>query len=298
MLRKTCALICAAAAGVLVSMSAVSPTFAGGGGGTVQCTDPQNPKCHVDARAPGQTGGTGGGEAAGDGTCRNPGGQEILCVRDGGWAGADGCYYRPLDLSTDTVAALGGRRSGGGSWYIRTCYDAGGRTATEVVWRESPPAFSPEVLARHARSMLTLPAVVIRVNPAGDQLVSLPTWLSLDPASWRSQSATASVPGVSVTATATATRAVWSMGTGDSVVCYGPGTPWKPGMDPVAASPDCGYRYSRSSASAPGGAFTVTVTVSWLVTWAGAGQSGRIPGLTTTGSVQVRVAESQAVITG
>jgi hypothetical protein len=65
----------------------------------------------------------------------------------------------------------------------------------------------------------------------------------------------------------------------------------------MAASPDCGYRYLRSSAGAPGGAYTVTVTISWRVTWAGAGQAGTIPGLTTVGAVQVRVAESQTVIT-
>jgi hypothetical protein len=145
--------------------------------------------------------------------------------------------------------------------------------------------------------MLTLPGVAIRVNPAGDQLVGLPSWLSLDSASWRPQSATAAVPGVSVTATATPTQAVWSMGNGESVVCHGPGTPWRSGTDPVAASPDCGYRYSLSSAGAPGGAFTLTVTISWQVTWAGAGLAGTIPGLTTTGAAQVRVAESQTVIT-
>lgn len=160
----------------------------------------------------------------------------------------------------------------------------------------APPVISPEVLARQARARLDLPDVVIRVNPSGDQLVGLPTWLFLDPASWRAQSATASAPGISVTVTARPTQAVWSMGNGDSVVCHGPGTPWRTGMDPAAASPDCGYRYLRSSAAAPSGSFTVTVTVSWQVTWSGAGQGGTVPGLTTTAAVQVRVTESQAVI--
>jgi hypothetical protein len=54
--------------------------------------------------------------------------------------------------------------------------------------------------------------------------------------------------------------------------------------------------YRRSSAAAAGGAYTVAVTVTWEVTWAGAGQSGTVPGLTTTGQVQTRVQESQAVI--
>jgi hypothetical protein len=104
------------------------------------------------------------------------------------------------------------------------------------------------------------------------------------------------VPGVSVTATARPVSAIWFMGDGGSVLCDGPGTPWRPGNDPAAASPDCGYTYRRSSAGAADGKFSVTVTVTWRVTWAGAGGSGTIPGLTTTGTVQVPVQESQAVI--
>ena len=285
------------------------PAVAGDGTGSVDCSQstPQNPKpgCDATAGTGGNkgttTGGNGGGNQSGDGKCRNPKGVVIPCERDGGWASADGCYYKPIDVSASTVAALGGQPAGQGGWYNKMCYnDAGGVTQGlgGPVWiAGAPPVVSPEVLARQARARLNLPEVTIRVSPSGDQLVGLPTWLSLDPSSWHPESATASVPGVSVTATATPTQAVWSMGNGDSVVCHGPGTPWRPGTDPAAASPDCGYRYLHSSAGASGGAFKVTVTISWQVTWAGAGQNGTIPGLTTTGTVQVRVAESQTVIT-
>jgi hypothetical protein len=268
-----------------VAVVAPSRALAGGGTGSVTCTDPGNPQCQVNAGTPSNPGGSGGnGGSSGDG--------------GGGY-----CVYRRLDdLSADEIAALGGQPSGPGGWYDRICYDASGNvtdwTANWPTWLATPPpAVDPAALARQARSMLTLPSVVIRINPAGDQLVQLPTWLSLDPASWRPQSATASVPGVSVTATATPTKAVWSMGDGKLVVCHGPGTPWTSGMDPKAASPDCGHTYRHSSASAAGGAFAVSVTISWDVTWAGAGQTGTVPGLTTAGQVQVRVAESQALIT-
>jgi hypothetical protein len=140
--------------------------------------------------------------------------------------------------------------------------------------------------------------VVIEVNPAGEQLVNLPTWLSVAASSWSQQSATASVPGFSITAVARPVEAVWSLGDGSSVVCHGPGTVWKPGTDPVAASPDCGHTYTVSSAGARGGAFTVTVTLTWTVTWAGAGLAGTVPGLRTVGALPVRVGESQTVITG
>jgi len=282
-LRLSRALAACVAACTLMSVFFVSRAMADGATGGMQCSDPSNPKCVVKAGTPGKPGNTGVNQTTGD--------------------GGGGCVYTKLDnLTPDEIAALGGQPPGPGGWYDRICYDANGNvtqwSANWPVWLATPPpAVNPAVLARRAESMLALPSVVIRVNPAGDQLVQLPTWLSLDPASWRPQSATAAVPGVSVTATATPTQAVWSMGDGSSVVCHGPGTPWKPGTDPMAASPDCGYRYPRSSAGAPGGAFPVSVTISWQVTWAGAGQAGTIPGLTTTGAVQVRVAESQTVIT-
>lgn len=267
--------------------------------GDTHCALPGAPGCDVIAgntrNQGGVTGGNGGGRG-GDGECRNPSGEEIPCERDGAHAGADGCYYAPADPSASTIDALGGQPSGEGGWYRRTCYgpDSG---LGGIVWMPGgPPVVSPEVLARHARARLNLPAVVIRLNPPGDQLVNLPVWLTLDRASWRPLSATASVPGVSVTATARPVKAAWSMGDGTTVTCTGPGTAWISGMDPAKASPDCGHVYRRPSAGASGWAYTVAVTVTWEVTWAGAGQSGTVPGLTTTGQVQARVQESQAVI--
>jgi hypothetical protein len=141
-----------------------------------------------------------------------------------------------------------------------------------------------------------LPAPTIAANPVGDQLVNLPTWLWLS--AWQPVSATASVPGVSVTAVAMPTSVSWSMGDGAVVTCAGSGTPFRPGGDPRAPSPDCGHTYRISSANQPGQAFPVTATVHWTVTWSGAGQSGTFPDLTTTGNAAFRVAESQALNNG
>lgn len=158
------------------------------------------------------------------------------------------------------------------------------------MWLETPPpAISPEVVARIAVSRLVLPSVVIRVNPAADQLVGLPSWFWVDGGSWRPQSATASVPGLSVTATAVPVRTVWSTGDGASVGCAGPGTPWRFGMDPRAVSPSCGHTYTRPS---PAGRLTLRVTVTWTVTWAGSGASGTAGPLATTAAASVRVVEA------
>jgi hypothetical protein len=283
---------------MLATLATGAPARADDGFGDIQC-DPHAQGCDVSAGSgPSSGSGSGSGSSGGSGVCHNPSGAVVPCEVNGAWLGGDGCYYKPLDLSQSEIEALGGQPAGEGGWYQRICYTDTSGTG-QVLWVPgAPPAYSPEVLARLARARLKLPAVVIALNPAGDQLTNLPAWLSLDRASWSSRSATASVPGVSVTATARPTQAVWSMGDGGRVVCSGPGTRWVAGTDPASASPDCGYVYRHSSAGAAHAVFTVTVTVSWQVTWAGAGRSGTVPGLTTTGSVQVRVQESQAVITG
>ncbi|WP_432850674.1 hypothetical protein ACQPXB_08550 [Amycolatopsis sp. CA-161197] len=139
---------------------------------------------------------------------------------------------------------------------------------------------------------------MIASSPAGTQLVRLPTWLWLDRGFWQARTATAEVPAVSVTATATPTSVAWSMGDGTTVTCAGPGTPFPGSRDPKAASPDCGHTYQHSSAGMPVERFPVTATVSWRITWAGAGASGTFPDFTTSGSAALRVAESQALGTG
>jgi hypothetical protein len=192
-----------------------------------------------------------------------------------------------------------------GAWYVWQCSTAG---VTDGVYR--PPVWipdgqqpgaaqlpSPAELAQMAYKQLRLPTPSIAANPAGEQLVNLPTWMWLS-SGWGPVSATATVPGVSVTATATPTSVSWSMGDGSTVTCTGAGTPFHPGTDPKAASPDCGHTYRISSASQAGQAFPVTATVHWTVAWAGAGQGGVFPDLTTTGTAAFRVAESQALNNG
>lgn len=190
-----------------------------------------------------------------------------------------------------------------GAWYVYKCDQAGVIDALyrAPVWMpDGRPgaAPSPAQLAEQARSALRLPSPRIVANPAGAQLVNLPTWLWVDPASWGARSATAQVPGVVVTAVARPRSVSWAMGDGMSVSCPGQGTPFPAGGDPRAASPDCGHVYRSSSAAQAGQAFAVVATVHWAVTWAGAGQGGAFPDLTTTSATGLRVAEAQALGTG
>jgi hypothetical protein len=190
-----------------------------------------------------------------------------------------------------------------GAWYVYECEGTGVVPAVyhAPVWiPDGRPGGAPPAaeLARQARERLVLPSPRIEANPVGAQLVNLPTWLWLDRGSWGERSATAEVPGVSVTAVARPTSVSWSMGDGVSVTCPGQGTPFPVGGDPRAASPDCGHVYRSSSAGQPGQVFVVTATVHWVVTWAGAGQSGTFPDLTTSATERFRVAEAQALVNG
>lgn len=166
--------------------------------------------------------------------------------------------------------------------------------AAGTVAAPAPP--TPAELAQRAVSQLHLPNPVIATSPADDQVVNVPTWLWLASTSWSPVSASASVPGMTVTATAVPQSVTWSMGNGDAVTCQGPGTPYVPGSDPKSASPDCGYTYARSSFGQPGEQFTVTATVVWTVSWTGGGQAGVVPGLNTTAQTGLRVTEIQALV--
>ncbi|MEV8504485.1 hypothetical protein AB0368_06590 [Actinoplanes sp. NPDC051475] len=243
----------------------------------------------VEVGTPSRPGSSGNGEPGGNnGGSNDPGSSDPDTTV---------CSYTPVTPSADTLAGMGGQPEGEGGWYFKACSYGDGSTGFNtggLVWLgQPPPPPDPAVLARQARSRLTFPPVVIAVNPQTETWVHLPVWLAI-PNGWQPQSATASVPGMSVTATARPEKVTFDMGDGTSVVCTGPGTVYRPGVhDPESSSPDCGTTYRT-----PAESYRITATVSWSVTWAGGGESGTLEGLSSSGSTTMRVAESQAVITG
>lgn len=198
---------------------------------------------------------------------------------------------------------LGQAPGQGGAWYVYRCTGEGERDALyrAPVWIPdgdvpgAGPAPSPAQLAEQARAQLRLPQPAVVTSPPDVQLVGVPTWLWLDRAMWRPRSATASVPAVAVTATATPATVSWTTGDGATVTCAGPGTPFPAGADPRSTSPDCGHTYQRSSAGLPAERFPAAATVSWRITWAGGGAAGTFPDMTTAAIAALRVAEAQAL---
>jgi hypothetical protein len=147
----------------------------------------------------------------------------------------------------------------------------------------------------------------VEVNPAEFSIVNLPTWLALDPSVWHAFQATATVGGVTATAVAIPESVNWSMGDGGVVICDGPGTIYQPDLPPSQQSSSCSYTYQRSSYGEPSGdddpnngAFAVTATVTWKVTWTAVGSpgGGTLPSLHTASTVSVRVEQVESVGVG
>ncbi|MFL1427523.1 MULTISPECIES: hypothetical protein [unclassified Nocardiopsis] len=155
------------------------------------------------------------------------------------------------------------------------------------------PQIDYEALAYEARASLSLGAPGISMSPGAEApiLVQVPVWLWVG--DWEARSATASVPGGSVTVTATPSSLSWDMGDGTTVECDGPGTAYTPRLhDPADASPDCGHTYTSR------GSREVVANMAWSITWSStSGEGGSLPDLVTTSSVPVRVVESSGVVT-
>jgi hypothetical protein len=286
------AAVAAAAAMALVCLAQV-PALAGGGPGGpfghTQCGQSSSPQCTVTAGTGLVTGtpgtvSTGGGGTTGGGTATVATGGTAAGGCSGTMNATFGCVPAGCNITVQTLACPIG---------------VGGAAPPPPGGGPAPVLPAPGVLAQLAVKYLRLPDPVIRSSPAPGalQLTRLPVWLWIAAGDWEPQSKTAQVPGESVTATATPVSAAWDMGNGTTVTCKGPGTPYGDG-NPAAASPTCGYTYDQSSAGQPGGAYPVTVTITWDITWAGDGGAGGVLApLQTVAAAEFQVAESQALDT-
>lgn len=248
--------------------------------------------CTVSAQGPG---------SHGSGSGNDPAGTHIGSQPSSGPPPAVTCTDTPYTITPQSAAVMtAAQPPGPGHWVVRSCSGPVLAPTRILTWiPDGAPALpDPRVLAAQALSKLTLPAPVIASSPGSGapQTVQLPTWAWLPKAQWAPLSATASVPGESVTATAAPLAVTWSWGDGSTTVCQGPGTPYVKGLsDPAAPSPDCGHTYRQTSARAPGQQFPVTATLAWSVAWSGGGQSGTFPNLTTTATAHWTVRQIQSL---
>ncbi|WP_157875986.1 hypothetical protein [Peterkaempfera griseoplana] len=252
----------------------------GPGGGVSQCqTDVICVEAH-DPGSPGSGSAQGGSRTTTGGkeVCRWYG-QEVPCaLDDAGWFNAaDGCYYRRADPqpAAGDPAWMGHDPSEGGAVYNVLCYPPGSNTVTGAPprWLAEPPAGDPPPdpaqLAAEAMSEIVFGKPALHTAPGkdGKPLVGMGLWLWYDPAEAVSGDGSKAVRagGVTVTAKATLQYVEWYMDDSpDPVRCTSPGTPYQAKYG-GAESPDCGYRYTTSSADRPGEAFTVSAILHWRI---------------------------------
>jgi hypothetical protein len=281
----------AAAASVLVAVAVLTSTGVARADtwGSVDCTStPNDPACQVTVVDSGNAGKQGGGGGGGSMECHYAG-QVVDCYNQLGWLGAGGCYYsKPAGWVLQP------------NEWIKNCLVPNSTDVYNnfgVVVLPTPPAAFNALLQR-AVSQLRIPQPVLAASPAltASQVVRVPVWWWVQPGSWVAQSATASLPGIAITATATPETVTWDAGDGTTASCNGPGTPWTAAYPPSAPSPTCGHVYTATSRTAPGGRFTVRASIGWTITWTGGGMAGTEPPVTTTAAADVTVTELRAVI--
>jgi hypothetical protein len=281
-------IIAAVAATALATIGLPGGAHADPWGGVDCDLHPSQPECQVLVVLPGSSG---SGRSAGGGSpiCRF-GGQVVPCYLDGyGWLGRGGCYYG---------------KDGGGflapHYWTRWCTDpaTGDLTWRGTVWLASPPGIVGSAV-QQVVDRLRMPRPAIAANPSLNtrQVVHVPVWWWIDPGWWSTRTASASVPGLTITARAEPTTATWYAGDGSHTTCPGPGTRWTGTVSPTAASPTCGHTYTEPSTGSAGGHFQLRVVVRWKITWAGGGLTGTEPPATTTATAAIEVTKFRSVIT-
>jgi len=176
-------------------------------------------------------------------------------------------------------------------WYQQVCYIPGPpeMTLLGTSWQRFD-AVTPENLARVAIDdmLASIPQHTISVNPTGPSLVALDTWFWVDGGAIEPVEVTASVPGISVVATAEPGGVTFDFGDGTSLECEDFGTPYVEG-----ATSDCTHAFDEA------GTYTVTATIVWRGSYTVNG-GAPIPietGVQRTATFPLAVNEAQAVNT-
>ncbi|WP_448642307.1 ATP/GTP-binding protein [Geodermatophilus sp. URMC 63] len=265
-------------------MAALMLAISGGSDGAmaappVDCAkqDAQTGICLVEATSPGQT--AGGSTDVGS----DDAGESQTTTGDG--SAPDPCMYSVAEPQPPPDSVVwAGKTAADGVVYVKACprIDGSGMAAVLVFVGNGAalpagPPVDPRVLAEQAIASLVMRAPEIRMAPppgSTSGLVGLPVWMWTErgEAFLGPTRQSVSAGGVTVTAVGEVSRIVWDMGDGTTVVC-GAGTPYTPGSE--RESPDCGHVYAQASTRhVPDGAWPVTATSTWTITWSGGGLSG------------------------
>lgn len=250
--------------------------------------------------------------AAATGTVTDGSPEAIVVVGASGviasWWGGGGarwtCRYLPIDAPF--IDPTGGARSADGvdpvegMAYVFNCDDEAGRLVSSrfVVYTPADPFGGVAVEVRvvlEARRRLPLDPPLPRANPAGVQLVGLPTWLWVE-GDWSERRATAAVGSVSATVHAVPVGVDWDTGDGGHLLCDR-GLPYDPTRAARSQASTCTHVFQRSSATLPERAYRVRATLRWVAWWtASTGAGGSLGILSTAATLSLPAVEAQALV--
>ncbi|MGH3303915.1 MAG: hypothetical protein ACRDOK_19990 [Streptosporangiaceae bacterium] len=193
----------------------------------------------------------------------------------------------------------------GEAWALLDCVGGAigpGPQAVLVSTATAAPQVTPEQLLIQALKELQVPALAPATAPSRgtDGLVGLPEWFWIPAASWHPLTVTVTAGPVWATVTATPSSLSFDPGTGvGPVACPGPGIAYDPARPATGQRTDCSYTYAQPSAGLPGDAYPASIAVVWLVAWTGSGGAGGVlaPALSVPVSLQIRVAQAEALVT-
>lgn len=157
-----------------------------------------------------------------------------------------------------------------------------------------------DALRREAYEQTPVVAFYPGSAPAGSAdapfVTRFPTWLHVDEAAWQPVSATASIPPLSITATATPVETIWVGGDQPARISCGAGTAFNLGAAFDSQTTDCSMAWMHSSAT---GEQKLSLDVRWEVRFECSAicGAGALPDIVTSSSRTVRVAEVQALVT-
>lgn len=181
-----------------------------------------------------------------------------------------------LDIETGAIVQVCTRKADGGkdrSLYLPT---------------DPRPAVTADAVAS-AQAQLALPEPEIGTAPPRDGvlLVGVETWF------WarndRPANATATIPGLSATITASPKALHLRFPDGTSITCPGGGSAWAPGRSGRSQHSDCTHIFQRAGDQA------VRATLDWDLSWTATnGESGSLPPVHRASDIHLPLRQAQA----
>lgn len=278
-----------------------NPVSVRGGVVCVVVTEPGDPGNPGDPSVPGDEGQH--GRPVG---CHKSDGTEVPCqTSDGYWWSSYQCYAAPFDAPPGSPAWQG--HTDGSLWQCTSCRVTGTSTMCNVqtIWTapgQEPGPPTPRELATVALGQLPLATAQVRTapRPPADTYIGVENWLWIPESQWETLRKSVTAATTTVTVTAAPVDVSWDLGPG-TTTCHGPGQAWVRGMTD-AASTNCSYAFTESSAEESSGSFAIAATIRYHVTWTcsgtcptAGGDLGVVDAPVGTGAITVRQRQTVVV---